>query len=655
MANKNASGYSNWDLPTNPEETTKKAEAPRNVRNGVGSTRKQRQAERLARATVVKEPAPTPKPAKQTTAPPKSTIGPTPEPAKGGGNLGPLANQPAAKAPVSIDPLTNQPRVSTPSTPSVRDPLTNQTPAQKVQAATNSALGPTPEPYRPTPTPKPVAQTQPKPGIGATVKGFLASGAVPTYAAGIATAIDASQNPAHTGASDAEIARLAEEDPVRAQLTFGKDRIAQAFSKPLPKTDGAKPGPTVVNVSQYEPRKLAAPKPEAPKPEPEAPQAYKYEEQVKKLLDKGGKWNEPDDIAPIPGTSSIIQQLPNGATRQTVPGKGWMEMERPMPRYNSTDRQNRAEDIRRATTDYKNPTWLPPIDKPEYVKAGTRNEGRVVSAEEFGKLPPGAPRPVENAGRFANALGITPEAFSGQIWGGARTDAEAERNLIAKREQDQAVDYEVSRINKAIDSLRDTRATARGVSRDVSDQIDRVTVPLARNEGPYGLMQQAVQRFAKSNQTQADKVILESQLEIAKQQIAEQGQRGQQNTTLETTRMAQAGQDRRAAFEADQRAREAAFNRLGEGWTALRDTFKEPEDRQRFMAFAASNTLRALLPSMGYDSPEKITQIMTNPTGAQLNQIMEAYTQWNNRSDGVFGIGADNVDSVGRKLATGIQ
>lgn len=55
---------------------------------------------------------------------------------------------------------------------------------------------------------------------------------------------------------------------------------------------------------------------------------------------------------------------------------------------------------------------------------------------------------------------------------GSLTDAEAQRNLLARAQQDQASDYMVNRYNSATNALRDLRAEKMGVSRSVLDSME---------------------------------------------------------------------------------------------------------------------------------------------------------------------------------------
>lgn len=63
---------------------------------------------------------------------------------------------------------------------------------------------------------------------------------------------------------------------------------------------------------------------------------------------------------------------------------------------------------------------------------------------------------------------------------GATTDAEAQRNLQSRMEQDQAADYMVGRYNKAIESMRDTRAMNRGIGRGALDSQEGMDSAQAR-------------------------------------------------------------------------------------------------------------------------------------------------------------------------------
>ena len=112
--------------------------------------------------------------------------------------------------------------------------------------------------------PKPTITVPPAPGFFSKAGSFLAGGAVPTYAASIAKAIDASQNPANTTASNQDIAFMAEDNPVLAERTFGKERVAQAFAASQ-KTNVVKYGDKPRNTINQS-KAVTAPKPEAPTP-----------------------------------------------------------------------------------------------------------------------------------------------------------------------------------------------------------------------------------------------------------------------------------------------------------------------------------------------------------------------------------------------------
>lgn len=72
-----------------------------------------------------------------------------------------------------------------------------------------------------------------------------------------------------------------------------------------------------------------------------------------------------------------------------------------------------------------------------------------------------------------SASGITPVGNQGpRIFAGARTDAEAARNLQARAEQDQAARFMVDSMNRGAEAERDTRAARLGVSRGVLDRME---------------------------------------------------------------------------------------------------------------------------------------------------------------------------------------
>jgi hypothetical protein len=157
---------------------------------------------------------------------------------------------------------------------------------------------------------------------------------------------------------------------------------------------------------------------------------------------------------------------------------------------------------------------------------------------------------IDDASVFRGARG-------GNIRVGARTDAEASRALQDRAEQDAAAQNEVQRMNRAAEALRDNRAAQMGVSRALLDANDSY-IPIAPPiETPYTQVQRAAERFAKSAQTEGDKVLYESEVAIAEAKLKERQAQADRQGTLQNTALTQQG-----AITREQLQQEAARERI---------------------------------------------------------------------------------------------
>ncbi len=268
-----------------------------------------------------------------------------------------------------------------------------------------------------------------------------------------------------------------------------------------------------ISDSEYEQRVAAFSKPAAPTPAPTPAAAptlaaaptpvFPYEQQVAALQAAGGVANDPAGVAPTPGTTAYRQELPDP----------------------------------------------------------TGNDNRVrmtVPGKGYAEFQRGSG--IDDASVFRGARG-------GNIRVGARTDAEAARALQARAEQDAASQAEVQRMNRATEMLRDNRAAQMGLSRAVLDAEEGYASTVAPADAPYAQVQRAAERFARSAQTEGDKVLYESEVAVAEAKLKERQAQADRQATLQNTQATQTG-----ALLREQLQQEAARERTTV--EALNEDFK---------------------------------------------------------------------------------
>ena len=332
-----------------------------------------------------------------------------------------------------------------------------------------------PAPSAPAPSaPAPSAPTTP-PSVGAVpskVMRFLAGGAVPTLAGNFASTLN---DPAvRTGtlqaASDKQIQQLAEDDPVGAQITFGKDRVTQAMAAP-PKTI------TTVTYGKRSTegfRPHSTPKSTKPTPTPAAPatlqtsaEKFKSDQAVlgREDLNAPGQ----TESGTYRGTNTPTNEASSAFRnqRQSVYNDAQTNV------MAAQDAASRAQEEQRLSGGRINNT----AEAAQRLKAAeAANETarqRVVSGQ-------GPLEQVIYARENGRASGIREVGASRGYLSGADTDAEAARNLKARAEQDQAARFMVDSMNRGAEAERDTRAARLGVSRGVLDRMEGRDTPAGR-------------------------------------------------------------------------------------------------------------------------------------------------------------------------------
>ena len=325
---------------------------------------------------------------------------------------------------------------------------------------------------------------------------------------------------------------------------------------------------------------------------------------------------------------------------------------------------------------------------------------------------------VDGSASFAPGTGLNDASVLAGARGrnisvGARTDAEAARNVQSRLEQDAAASQVVASMNRGAEAMRDTRAAKLGISRGTLDQmegrLDSPNIQRAAPEAPEppgvfdrpgdgfgdaglrrakyeGFLNDAAnakglgsKRRSIASLTAAERLLDEGKTRVeqdtanrktlAEQQSAQQsalaalqGRQMQEagenrradlnaRTQLGTTALAQQGQNQRAQMEAQQKAEEKAFDRLGDKWKAARDLFEKDYDKQAFSAFAASPELPQILAGMGYDTEAKRAQFLTNPDENQVNEMVRIYNaNKGNSGSWFFGMGKKTPIELGETL-----
>lgn len=328
--------------------------------------------------------------------------------------------------------------------------------------------------YNPLAKPAPSAPTTP-PSVGTALSKtmrFLAGGAVPTLAGNFASTLNDPAVRAGTlqAASDQQIQQLAEDDPVGAQITFGKDRVTQAMAAP-PKTittvthgkrstEGFRP-PSTPKSTKPAPTPAAPAAPQTPAEKFKSDQAVFGREDLN-ILGQTGSGTYRGTNTPTNEASSAFrnqrQSVYNDAQTNVMTAQDAASRAQEEQRLSGGRINNTAEAARRLkAAEEANETAR------QRVASGQGPLEQVIYARENGR-----------------ASGIREVGAPRGYLSGADTDAEAARNLQARAEQDQAARFMVESMNRGAEAERDTRAARLGVSRGVLDRMEGRDTPAGR-------------------------------------------------------------------------------------------------------------------------------------------------------------------------------